>query len=176
MKYHTTKSQVGEEVAPKDGLYSSSRSGKPSDGDILGFAFDDPRWPTHCVCGMAYLDEDQWQVFKERIYVRKDTGAEMTIHEAPPGAMWNADWWPKPGPDGKCLVVRCPDGHEWMIDGRASNCTDPDDDEHFCWVRTGTPPNITVSKSVPGQKTCRAGGGSIATPGYHGFLRDGSFT
>jgi hypothetical protein len=27
------------------------------------------------------------------------------------------------GPDHRSLVVKCPDGHDWMIESRASNCT-----------------------------------------------------
>lgn len=71
------------------------------------------------------------------------------------------------------LNVVCPDGHWWDIDGRASNCTMKDDKAHRCWVRHGEPPDITVDKNGP---TCAAGAGSIKTPGYHGFLRDGKFT
>ena len=88
--------------------------------------------------------------------------------------MWNAWWMPyTKGPDGLCLVVKCPGGHEWMIDGRASNCTLPDDDEHHCWIRHGEPPRITVDKNGV---TCNAGAGSIQAGTYHGFLIDGVFT
>jgi hypothetical protein len=55
-----------------------------------------------------------------------------------------------------------------MIDGRASNCTMPNDNVHQCWTRQGEPPLIQVGKQFG--KTCGAGGGSIQTPGYHGFL------
>lgn len=108
--------------------------------------------------------------------MRSDGGGETTIRDAPPGAMWDAWWYPWKGPDGRSLMVRCPNGRDWSIDGRASNCTLPDDQEHRCWVRTGDPPSVTVSKSAPGQRTCSAGGGSIQAGDYHGFLRDGRLT
>jgi hypothetical protein len=57
-----------------------------------------------------------------------------------------------------------------MIDSRASNCTLPNDREHKCWIRHGTPPDLTVDKNG---KTCAAGAGSIQLGNYHGFLRNG---
>jgi hypothetical protein len=92
------------------------------------------------------------------------------------------------------LTVVTPDGHWWVIDGRASNCGEEcaicsvkyrehthgsTDDHRFkgsrpthrCWVRHGVPPNITVDKNGG---TCDAGGGSIQTPAWHGFLREGT--
>ena len=114
----------------------------------------------------------------DRIYRRTDTGEEMTLSEATPGAMWYADWmlelghdeWV--GPDGHSLVVKCPNGTDWAIDSRASNCTLPNDSKHKCWIRHGTPPNITVDKNG---LTCAAGAGSIQAGDYHGFLRAGQF-
>lgn len=133
----------------------------------------DPRWPTKCdYCEHVFSGEAR-QIFCQSLYRRADTGEETTLHEAPPGAMWDAVWFRHPqhkGPDGRCLVVRCPDGHDWMIDSRASNCTLPKDNVHKCWVRHGEPPNITVDKKGV---TCSAGAGSIQTPKWHGFLRDG---
>jgi hypothetical protein len=41
---------------------------------------------------------------------------------------------------------------------------------HKCWIRHGTPPKIHVDKAGV---TCGAGAGSIAYPGWHGFLRKG---
>lgn len=137
---------------------------------------DDPRWPTHCLCGFKFSDFDYWQLFVEATYRRTDTDEEMTLRDAPPGAMWDAVWFHdfRTGPDGRSLIVKCPDGHEWFIDHRASNCGMPADRVHYCWVRHGEPPNITVNKDG---LTCGAGGGSVQTPrGYHGFLRNGEFT
>lgn len=138
-------------------------------------AYDgDPRWPAACACGYVFDDDDEWQVFTQRVYVRTDTGDELTLRDAPPGAMWDAHWMSVKGPDGLCVVVRLPNGRDWMIDSRASNCTLPDDAEHRCWVRHGQPPRLTVDKDG---LTCAAGGGSIASgqgaTHYHGYLRDG---
>jgi len=138
------------------------------------FPHEDSRWPIVCDCGHAFTDADHWQVFVERIYRRVDTSETMTLRTAPPGAMWNG-WWLAEhgrwvGPDGMSLHVRCPDGHDWCIDARASNCTMKDDHVHKCWVRHGEPPNITVDKNG---HTCAAGAGSIQTPKWHGFLRGG---
>lgn len=79
----------------------------------------------------------------------------------------------RPGADGRVLVVKLPDGTDWVIDSRANNCTLPLDDKHWCWVRDGRPEDGTlhVSKNGP---TCSAGAGSIATGRYHGFLRHGA--
>lgn len=75
--------------------------------------------------------------------------------------------------DGRHLMATCPNGDVWDIDGRASNCTMPEERTHRCWVRHGEPPDITVDKNG---HTCSAGAGSIATGDYHGFLQNGSFT
>ena len=140
----------------------------------------DPRWPTKCAeCSYKFTADDPWQLFSTSIYV-DDHGAEYSIRKPVPGMMWDAWWfgdWAR-GPDGKCLVVCCPDGTEWMIDGQAKNCTKKADvgpfgQAHRCWIRHGTPPMITVDKNG---LTCSAGAGSIAVPGYHGFLRNGQFT
>lgn len=142
-------------------------------------AFDgDDRWPAYCAngCGYEFRPEDNWQVFTKRVYVRPDTGEEMTIEDAPPGAMWDAWWYPWKGPDGLSLNVVCPNGQSWSVDHRASNCTMPDDNVHRCWVRHGDPrtERVTVDKNG---LTCEAGAGSISIgdgdKNWHGFLRDG---
>lgn len=134
----------------------------------------DQRWPDGCICSYVFVLNDTWQVFTDTIYRRADTGEEKPLREWGPGAMWDAWWVPYKGPDGRSIVVRLPNGHDWWIDSRASNCTLPDDDEHQCWIRHGDPPDLTVDKD--GQ-TCAAGGGSIASGSgdtyYHGFLREG---
>ena len=104
--------------------------------------------------------------------------------ELHPGDMYFADWhfhdengkcvgngWTNC--DGKHLHVVLPNGHHWDVDGRASNCTLPNDTTHRCWVRHGEPPNVTVDKA--GQ-TCQAGAGTILSGDYHGFLRNGELT
>jgi len=142
----------------------------------------DPRWEavSRCQkCGYAFNDSDEWQLLPRTQYRREDNGDLMTLADAPPGAMWYADWmtgdrngWSYKGPDGKCLCVRTPGG-DWMIDDRASNCTMPDDHEHRCWVRHGVPPCVTVNKNG---RTCAAGAGSIICGSYHGFLTNGELT
>ena len=156
----------------------------------------DPRWPVSCPCGYQFGPDDEWQDWQEALYRRADSGELTTIRDAPDGAMWDA-WWMESsrGPDGRCLVVKCPGGAEWMIDERASNCPLPgriqqaaieygegspehqaliwQDQEHRCWIRHGEPPAITVDKDG---RTCDAGGGSIRAGIYHGFLRGGVFT
>lgn len=143
---------------------------------VADFAYpsrDDPRWPTRCECGYEFAPDDAWQEWEDRLYRRADTGEMVTLRDAPDGAMWDAAWYERKGPDGHCLAVKCPGGSEWIIDSRASNCTMPDDSEHRCWIRHGEPPAVTVDKDG---KTCAAGGGSIQAGNYHGFLRGGVFT
>ena len=134
-------------------------------GDFAG----DPRWPKSCACGYEFTDDDPRQVFPLRLY-RDATGRVFSIHttefpgidRAPAGAMWFADWMPHlKGPDGRCLVVRCPaspDGSgvsDWMVDGPSTNAPG--------WTRTGEPPNVTASPSI-----------FVRAPdGFHGWLRDG---
>jgi hypothetical protein len=91
--------------------------------------------------------------------------------------MWDAWWMPGSwrGSDGIALMVRCPNGSDWHVDGRASNCTLPDDRVHKCWVRHGDPRGCRVTVDKNGN-TCAAGGGSIIAGDYHGFLVDGVLT
>ncbi len=171
--YHNTQAELG--VFP--GKFAASDREVPLLEPFSDkVSREDPRWPRKCACGFEFSDQDYWQHFQLLLYVRQDTGERITWRDAPPGAMYYADWLLTPGssrnrgPDGHALVVKCPDGHEWHVDGRASNCTRPDDDEHRCWVRHGVPPRVTVDKSG---NTCEAGAGSILTPYWHGYLRDG---
>jgi hypothetical protein len=145
----------------------------------------DARWPTNCeACGQPFADDDPRQLFGRTLYVRPDTGERFTREDAPAGACWNADWITRDrdavpagsasmiGNDRRSLVVKCPDGHDWMIDARASNCTMKDDNLHHCWVRHGRPEdgNLHVDKNG---LTCAAGGGSIDTGKWHGHLHNG---
>lgn len=96
----------------------------------------------------------------------------LTLDQLPPGAMWYADWYKRKGPDGHHLIVKTPGGI-WHIDGRANNCTRPNDKEHYCWVRHGVPPDITIDKNG---NTCGCGHSIDQGPGYsnyHGFLTNG---
>jgi hypothetical protein len=165
MSYHDARYVLDDVELPAD---------TKNNGGDFDFPHDDPRWPTHCTCGYKFVEKDFWQAHTHRLYRRSDTGALTTIHDAPPGAMWYATWleehdYPK-GPDGRILIIRLPNGNDWQIDGRASNCDMKDDDVHRCWVRHGVPPDVTVDKDGV---TCHAGAGSIQSGDWHGFLEDG---
>lgn len=146
-------------------------------------AHTDRRWPKQCSdCDYRFTADDEWQRWSEQLYRRTDTGEPRVLHQGAPtpdapaaeaGACWDA-WWMtfRRGADGIYLMVRCPDGHDWSVDSRASNCTMPDDETHRCWVRHGDPRECRVTVDKDGL-TCAAGAGSIQTPKWHGFLRDG---
>jgi hypothetical protein len=165
--------------APFDVIDDPDPLGVYGDGDADAVAADDARWPARCACGYEFKEDDARQVFVERVYRRADTGEETDLRDAPPGAMWDA-WWMANfagwcGPDGRSLMVKLPNGNDWHIDGPCNNCTDPEGSltgAHKCWVRHGEPPVITVDKNGV---TCGAGGGSILSGSYHGFLVNGEF-
>lgn len=116
----------------------------------------------------------------QKMYRRIDTGEMFEPGALPIGALWYGDGagyhhgFDAPGPDGKALVAKCPGDSMWCIDARASNCDMPKDQAHRCWVRHGDPKtgNVQVDKNG---KTCGAGGGSIQTHNWHGFLHNGVF-
>ena len=107
-------------------------------------------YPAACGCGYEFMDADVRQLFQELLY-RRSNGEEMTLRDAPPGAMWDATWMPRKASDGRYLVLKTPGG-DWAIDGPSSNGNG--------WTRTGEPPNITANPSILAGK-------------YHGWLRDG---
>lgn len=169
-----------------DILYTAD--GYISDRDRDKPPASDPRWPARCAaCGRPFGPGDPYQLFGRQIHVHLGTGLRCALDDAPPGACWNA-WWighrtkDEPehpvgcghniGPDGRSLIVRCPDGHDWLIDSRAANCTRKDDNAHFCWVRHGRPEDGTLHVDKNGN-TCSAGAGSIQTQAWHGFLHHG---
>lgn len=168
MGYHDAMNFLDEspEIKGPDGCWKDSGQ---TAADFEGHAL----WPTHCSCGYEFQPADERQLFSQHLYRRADTGEEMTLRDAPDGAMWEAFWlhdvpsWC--GDDGRAIICRVPNGHDWQIDGPASNCTRPND-SHHCWVRHGVPPNLTVDKNG---NTCAAGAGSILTKTWHGFLRNG---
>jgi hypothetical protein len=146
----------------------------PVGGD-KGPPHTDPRWPTACgQCGEAIGQGGFWVVDNDRIYRAVGTGAEMTLDGAPPGACWDATWYPDNyrGPDGRSLTVRLPGDlrNDWIIDSKASNCKRAPDYAGKCWVRSGKPEDGTLDVRSCG---CGAGAGSIRTPRYHGFLHRG---
>src|SRR5579863_7175318 len=170
--YHQAMALLGEEPVER------SASGYIINGSKPLLPSDDPRWPTGCLCGSyTFTQQDKWQRFTQEVYRRADTGEELTLRDAPPGAMWYAWWYDDTcHPQGPhALVVRLPDKSDWIVDFVANNCNWPGGDteqaHHHCWPYKGTPPNITVSKDVG--TTSTAGAGSILTPHYHGFLRNG---
>lgn len=115
----------------------------------------DQRWPAACACGETFKSSDEWQVFNDVLYRRADAPdfEPFALDDAPPGAMWDARWWPDKGPDGIALAVKTPAG-VWMPDVQR---------EGGAWTRTGTLPCVTIRPSIlfPGPH------------GYHGFLTDG---
>jgi hypothetical protein len=137
-------------------------------------------WPKVCeACGHPFDFEsgDDWRSSSTNRTYRRDTGEEGRIHDFGVGAMWDAYWMTRKGPDGRSLMVRLPGDHDWAVDSRASNC-DQKEREHYCWVRHGEPPKVTAGKGSPGE-SCTAGAGSIWVDqprGWHGFLRDGVLT
>lgn len=140
--------------------------------------------PEACACGYQFTKAERSGGGSTYEYRRTDTNEIIPIREPwPVGAMWNATWliegfekydktrplrW-QPGDDGRCVVVMTPGG-EWMIDSRASNCEQPNDNAHRCWCRHGSVPDLTVDKNG---LTCKAGAGSIQCGSYHGYLRGG---
>jgi hypothetical protein len=185
LTYHNAKVRIA--TSQKVGDFGFAGGLEGYDGD--------PRWPEKCDGGGRKWDElgaeVRRQVFYDRLY-------DTERGEPEPGCLFWVDWehWEEPvtgrirdgvettykvptacphgwsNCDGRHLHAITPDGHEWDIDGRASNCTLREDQEHRCWVRTGEPPNVTAGK---GGNTCSAGAGSIAAPNWHGFLRSGRF-
>jgi len=102
---------------------------------------DAPGWPAFCEsgCGYEFTEDDHWQDTQDQLYRRLD-GQEVTLRAAAPGASWDAWWMPDNwrGPDGIALMVKCPNGSDWHVDGQASNCTRKGE-KHECWVRHGAP-------------------------------------
>lgn len=97
-----------------------------------------------------------------------------------PGNIYEAPWYhnhgccPWDNCDGRHLICILPNGHEWHMTGRASNCTMKQDRLHRCWViREESPGVFHVDKTG---RTCAAGAGSIMAGKYHGFLHHGVLT
>ncbi len=136
-------------------------------------AHEDARWPTRCACGFEFPAEAEHQLFPRQIWATDDN-REMTLEDAPVGAMWNCWWFADRreykgpgsfvGPDGLSLNVKTPGG-DWLIDGPSYS----EDGERMTggWARSGTPPEITVTPSI------RCLGGKGKPDKYHGWLRGG---
>ena len=161
--YHNASAVISRRVrlrVSKDGSYGDQGRKIPR---------TDPRWPKKCPCGYRFKAKDEWQHCMNMLYRRADNGGLVTLRDAPPGAMWNADWMvssrkpdqPYVGPDGRSLCVRTPGG-DWMTDG-PSYPRGGGESQFPAWTRTGEPPNITVQPSI-----------SVGDPErYHGFLTAG---
>jgi len=144
--YHDASKVVRDEPYDKNNEGYGDRPGGP-------FPKGHPDWPKKCDwCPYEFADGDSWQLGGERLYKNSETGELFTLRKAPVGAMWDAYWMSRRGPDGICLVVQTPGG-DWMIDYPARGVGQP-------WHRTGVPPKVTA---VP----------SIMIGSYHGWLRDG---
>lgn len=122
------------------------------------FDHADARWPTACGCGYVFTDADLYEHLLTRQFERVDSHERWTLGQAPPGAMWHADWFPRSwrGADNRCLTVKLPNGNEWTIDQPMRDGSR--------WVRTGEPPLISVTPSILSGEGTRQ---------YHGFLIDG---
>jgi hypothetical protein len=192
--YHTRSAYIGTAAARwKDTDHGRVLDSQP---DV---PHGDGRWPETCRCGHRFGDGDQWQVFQSLLYRRPDSDAVYMLHDyapgevvpvgevlgvvaapaaAPPGASWDAWWYPDSdawrGPDGIAFTVRLPNGQDWFVDGQASNCTRKGE-PHKCWIRRGDPRRGDVTVDKAGD-TCAAGAGSIQAGDYHGFLRAGVLT
>lgn len=157
--YHNAQTSIGRVPAVRDaeGYLEPIANGKSV------YANDD-RWPTKCdACDYEFVDDDQWQVFRERVFRGRHVDGEWSERSLPPGAMLDGFWHPQKGPDGIALVVVLPPaaedsrGHWWHVDGPSRNngVAGPG------WTRTGdplaNPPTVHVSPS-------------ILTGDYHGWL------
>lgn len=156
---------------------------------------DTCRWPESCsTCGQVfdYLDEDccSRSMSRSPEYRCPATGQVVLVRDLPLGALFDCGYGRERGgvslvcvipgqqrPQGVHTLHDVPVGvHHWHIDERASNCGSPEDNTHFCWCRHGDPhkpETVHVDKSC---ETCTAGAGSIAVPGFHGFLHNGAVT
>jgi hypothetical protein len=121
-------------------------------------AMSNKKWGNHLIIGWKSLLTEE-----EKKYP----------HDFGVGAMWFATWLPKnvtwDNETEPHLYVETPGG-TWDIDSRASNCPIKDDKQHRCWVRRGTPPEITVDKHGV---TCNAGVGDVQIGKWHGWLEAG---
>lgn len=129
--YHNATIRLGVVEVPEmpEGEYHAleTNTSVVYDNGKVGGVIDlsDPRWPTQCACGYRFEDRANKQYAPQRLYQSVDTGELMTLRDAPVGAMWQTDYHDHTGPDGKCLIVRIPQHHDWIVDSRASNCDSP---------------------------------------------------
>lgn len=137
--------------------------------DRIGEFAGHPAWPKQCPCGYAFEEDDQWQVNYIRLYKGAPDGKFYQLRDNPPGATWNADWFPDEGPngqysgpDGKVWRVMLPGGMEWIIYSHSSQ--DGPNGERLKgpkWTVQGIVPKITAQPSI----NC--------VGYYHGYITDG---
>jgi hypothetical protein len=115
------------------------------------------------------------------------SGSLRSVYDTPSGrpepgcAFWSREHGDRPcfhwdNCPGRHLMVVLPNGHQWDVDSRASNCGRPDDRTHRCWVRVGDPERPETLHVSKDGDTCAAGAGSIVAGDYHGFLSHGTLT
>lgn len=169
---HNAHALIGDKL----GIDEFQCFGKESD-------YPENLWPTVCDdCG-APVPKDAppkvvgeagtrlvHQVFVSRLYNTASGEPEpgdvyeMAMHD--PG---DCPYWDNC--DGTHTFGILPNGDQWNIDSRASNCTMREDRTHRCWVKTGSAAAGTLDVGKGGH-TCAAGAGSILVDGWHGFLRN----
>jgi len=153
--YHDAENVLGEVPLPLDA----------PGGGLDDFDRTDPRWPRVCSCGYLFSDDDQWQHNIRRKYRRTDTGALYVLSDLPPGAMYDANWYPSgwKGADGLSLVVigpaRC---GAWTVDGKSANGGG--------WQRTGDPRQPATLSCSPSIWWGQSAGGDRE---WHGYLTNG---
>ncbi len=59
---------------------------------MIGFTTMTRGRTQHCVSGRPFEERDQWQVWPDMLYKRKDTGEIVAIRDQRPGMMWDV-WW-----------------------------------------------------------------------------------
>lgn len=156
--YHDAEVEIGDDF---DVLWADGDDGirYVAAIDTADYA-GDSRWPTHCICGYRFTEDDHWQTRQEQIYKSADgrrAGVTYAHQGKPtPGAMFDTFWRPEiRKEDGLAISVVCPDGAIWCIDGEATG--------GGFWTREGSPPMLTVQPS-------------IQTGDYHGHLTNGVLT
>lgn len=144
------------------------------------------RWPTQCAsCGAPVPATDLIpEVGKEYFRLHRQVSTERFYNtpsgKPEPGDIYLLPWHePDHCPywsncDGNHMYGILPNGWDWDMTSRASNCDLKDNKTHRCWVIHGSAEDGTITVDKNGD-TCSAGAGSIAAPGWHGFLRNGEF-
>ncbi len=161
-----------------------ARSAKGRDFDLGGSVADHALelWPTRCDhCPAVRPEIEGSGGFTRQIFHRTTYGTASELPE--PGDLFFSSWEHDDGREGWCEWANCsgphlhailPNGREWHVDGRANNCAKKEDRLHRCWVRHGRPEDGSIHVDKGGN-TCEAGAGSIAAPGWHGYLDNGAF-